>query len=175
MTVAGDPALDVFAARARPLGTHVTVVPDVAGARGAVLEVVQAASVRATADASALLAVTEIGETDDVSLVEVGVAVAWAGIVETGSVVIAPRSRRERMLHVLAPTQVVVVPADRMHATLGDAVKAIDTALHAETPPAYMSVVTGPSRTADIERVITIGAHGPRELHIVVVRAWRDD
>jgi L-lactate dehydrogenase complex protein LldG len=41
--------------------------------------------------------------------------------------------------------------------------------LHAQGKPSYFSWVTGPSRTADIERVLTIGVHGPRELHILIV------
>ncbi len=39
-----------------------------------------------------------------------------------------------------------------------------------ESPPSYVAFITGASRTADIERVLTIGVHGPQELHVLLLK-----
>jgi L-lactate dehydrogenase complex protein LldG len=61
---------------------------------------------------------------------------------------------------------VVVLSIHRIHATLADFLAA-----HVDDVPrtAHLAIVTGPSRTADIELTLTRGVHGPKDVHIVIV------
>ena len=61
----------------------------------------------------------------------------------------------------------LIVPASELVATLDEALARIGELVRGGRP--YVTLMTGPSRTADIERALTVGVHGPRELHVVLV------
>jgi L-lactate dehydrogenase complex protein LldG len=85
-------------------------------------------------------------------------------VANTGTLAQAADGVDQRLASTLPPLHVALVPASRIVADLGE--------LFARLGPArsrYLALVTGPSRTADIERVLTIGVHGPERLVIVVV------
>jgi L-lactate dehydrogenase complex protein LldG len=92
--------------------------------------------------------------------------VQW-GIAETGTVVLDSTSEDTRIATMLSETHVAVVPQSRIHPNA----EALQTELNQlmQSPPRYMAFISGASRTADIERVLTIGVHGPQELHILVL------
>lgn len=96
----------------------------------------------------------------------VGLTGAHAALADTGSVVLVHGDGRPRLVSLLPPVHVAVVPIDRMHATLG-ALVGSEPALF--TLATNVVVVTGPSRTADIEMTLTRGVHGPRIVHVVFV------
>jgi L-lactate dehydrogenase complex protein LldG len=78
----------------------------------------------------------------------------------------------DRLVGMLAQTHVVVIEASSIVASLDD----MADELRRLTSPGpnqlrYCTMVTGPSRTADIERVLTVGVQGPRALHLIVVEA----
>ena len=89
------------------------------------------------------------------------------GIAETGSLVLDSSSEDIRIATMLAETHVGVVKADSIAASAEDFEKQLDAALQADEP-CYTAFITGASRTADIERVLAIGVHGPKELHILI-------
>ena len=90
------------------------------------------------------------------------------GIADTGSLVLDSSSEDLRLATMLAEIHVAVLPLSRLKA---DAF-ALEDELNRlmATPPRYLAFITGPSRTADIERVLTIGVHGPGELHVLLLK-----
>ena len=90
----------------------------------------------------------------------------WA-IAETGTLVLDSGSEDLRIATMLSETHIAWIPASRI---VPDA-PALSAWLveKMKSPPGYMSFITGASRTADIERVLAIGVHGPQELHILVM------
>ena len=98
----------------------------------------------------------------------VGIVAGKAGVAETGSVLLADDSLAARLISMLADICVVILPETSIVRDLdaaGELIAELDQRGHR-----YISMVTGPSRTADIERVLTIGVQGPRVLHIVVLQ-----
>ena len=98
----------------------------------------------------------------------VGVSGAFAGIAETGTVMLLSGPECPTTLAFLPETHIVVLEASRIVGAYEDAW----ARLRVERPnamPRTVNWITGPSRTADIEQTLFIGAHGPRRLHIVIV------
>ena len=90
------------------------------------------------------------------------------GIAETGSLVLDSGSEDLRLATMLAETHVAVLPVSRLQPdslALEHDMKRVMA-----SPPSYLAFITGASRTADIERVLTIGVHGPQELHVLVLK-----
>lgn len=94
----------------------------------------------------------------------------WA-IAETGTLVVDSASEDMRIATMLANTHVAVLPVSRIRAEASDIQDHLDNRM--KSPPAYTAFITGASRTADIERILTIGVHGPEELHILLMEENR--
>lgn len=102
---------------------------------------------------------------------DLGLTGADLGIAASGSVLLCSGPGRARSVSLLPPVHAVVLPRARLVATLADAVPALTAWSHetGATGGANAVLVTGPSRTADIELTLTRGVHGPREVHVVLV------
>jgi L-lactate dehydrogenase complex protein LldG len=99
---------------------------------------------------------------------DAGITECDALVAQTGSVVVTSRSTGGRALSVLPPHHVVIARRGQLVAGLPEAF----ALLRAKYDPAYpsmMSFITGPSRTGDIERILVLGAHGPKKLTIFCV------
>lgn len=96
----------------------------------------------------------------------VGVSLGRLAVAETGSVLLVEPTLAERAVSMLCHHSVQIVPRDALVPSLDDV--AAWLAAHAAQAP-YATLHTGPSRTADIERSLTIGVQGPREVLVVVV------
>lgn len=97
----------------------------------------------------------------------VGIVRGAYGIAETGSVVLIEERSEDRAVSMLSPIVVQVLDRDAIEARLDTVVERV--LLAPGGPPTFASLTTGPSRTADIERSLTIGVHGPHEVHVVIL------
>ena len=89
------------------------------------------------------------------------------GIAETGTLVLKSTSENLRIATMLSEVHIAILPVSNIY---GDAMALEDKMLEFQkSGPGYLAFITGPSRTADIERVLTIGVHGPKELHILIM------
>jgi L-lactate dehydrogenase complex protein LldG len=89
-----------------------------------------------------------------------------AAVVETGSLALFHGPGAGRLSSLVVPVHVAVVERAQLVATLDDFLARVRGHLG---PRSAAVLVTGPSRSADIEQVITVGVHGPKELHVVFV------
>jgi L-lactate dehydrogenase complex protein LldG len=96
------------------------------------------------------------------------ISFADAGIAATGSLLLQLHDPGDRAATALATKHAVFLHSRTIVPTLRDLSASLKAQL-CGAGPAYLSVTTGPSRTADIERVLTIGVHGPKELHILLL------
>jgi len=102
---------------------------------------------------------------------DVGLSSCDALVAASGSVVLTSRSAAGRALTVLPPVHVVVARRSQIVPTLSEAY-ALLRARYAGAPggwPSVLCTITGPSRTADIEKILVMGAHGPKRLLVVVL------
>ncbi len=97
-----------------------------------------------------------------------GITGANFGIAQTGTVVLESTSEAVRICSMLPEKHFVVLDPDKL-VTDADSSVPLVRKFHELLPQAYLAYLTGPSRTADIERVLTIGVHGPKELHILLL------
>ncbi len=104
-----------------------------------------------------------------VSGIDVGLAVADLGLAETGSLVLISSSEDLRLATMLCEINVLVLPLSRMRP--GSYEAGDELAAMMKNGTNYLSFITGASRTADIERVLALGVHGPLELHVLL---WED-
>ena len=97
-----------------------------------------------------------------------GISGANFGIAETGTIVLESSAEPVRLATTLPPKHFVLLDPAKIVADGRAAVPHLQQ-LHCLLPQNFIAYITGPSRTADIERVLTIGVHGPKELYILLI------
>ena len=97
---------------------------------------------------------------------DVGISECDALIAQTGSVLVTSRSAGGRALSVLPPHHVVLARREQLVADLPAAFELLKEK-YADNYPSMITFITGPSRTGDIERILVLGAHGPKKLTIL--------
>ena len=100
----------------------------------------------------------------------VSITGAFAGIAETGTLVTASGPEHPVTLNLLPDTHVVVLREADIVSGYEDVWSRLRARYGKNAMPRTVNTITGPSRTGDIEQAMELGAHGPRRMHIVVVR-----
>lgn len=100
---------------------------------------------------------------------DTGVTPVFAAVSETGTLVLLSDGTTPTGLNFLPENHIAVVRASQVVGPLEDAWTRLRGVHSADRMPRTVNLITGPSRTGDIEQKIQMGAHGPRRLHVIVV------
>lgn len=173
----GDALTDVFARTAVDAGCTVhrpahdghvaSTVREIVERHGARLVAVTAeAPVAALAEVLGSLDVEVVDASDRqaVAAADIGITSVRAAVAATGSVVVASDVPGARWASLLPRVHVCVVPQEALVGAPGDVLRPLDTS----PLPAALAFVTGPSRTGDIEQLLTRGVHGPVAVEVVL-------
>lgn len=98
---------------------------------------------------------------------DAGLTECDALVAQTGTLIITNRSAGGRALSVLPPHHVVLARREQMVSDLAAGLALVQQR-YASNYPSMISLVTGPSRTGDIERILVLGAHGPKKLTVIL-------
>lgn len=115
------------------------------------------------------ITIHEVRDPASVADAPAGLSSAELAIAETGSVLLAENALEARLVSMLTLTHFVLVSENQLVSMLDDAAAVQQLAKAGQDQRHYMSFVTGPSRTADIERTLTIGVQGPKMLCVIIV------
>ncbi len=116
------------------------------------------------------------GETDHDKLVArladcgVGVTAADYAIAETGTIVLSSDEPNALLVSLLPPVHIALLRSSQIFHTLDDVISKLSKERMGRGDPSRsITLITGPSRTSDVELVLSIGVHGPKELHVIIL------
>jgi L-lactate dehydrogenase complex protein LldG len=97
---------------------------------------------------------------------DAGISVATAALAETGTVVVATGPKTSRLTGLLPPVHVVLAPVTHLSTDIFTW-----TALRPDVLPSSVTLISGPSKTADIEQTMAVGVHGPGRFIVILYAA----
>jgi L-lactate dehydrogenase complex protein LldG len=103
---------------------------------------------------------------DPIFKVDAAVTTAAGAVADTGALILVPDAAEPRLMSVVPPIHIAVLRAETIFDSLGAAMQA---RRWADAMPTNLLLISGPSKTADIELTLAFGVHGPKELIVLVV------
>lgn len=103
---------------------------------------------------------------DELFTIDAGITGTAGGIAETGAVILWPNEKEPRLMSLVPAVHIAVLDADRIYENFSEA---IEKGGWADGMPTNALLISGPSKTADIELVLAFGVHGPKELVVLVL------
>lgn len=164
--------MSVFAQEFVALGGKLFEAPNAAAARDYIEQLVRErggpaiAARRPAVERLGLRDIPLFTEGQSLAAVNIGITHADYALANTGTLVMFSQPGEGRALSLLPPIHVAVLEPSRILASLDEL---LEREPNFPTKSSAMIFITGPSRTADIERTLTVGVHGPGELHVVLL------
>jgi len=100
---------------------------------------------------------------------EIGITSATLAVAETGTLVMVAEPGRERMASLLPPVHVAMITAEQIRPDLFAAFRELESS-GLDRVSSNITLITGPSKTGDLELRLTTGVHGPGQWHVIVIR-----
>ncbi len=154
--------LDQFTKALEALAGKVVVVKSVEEAHAAVEQAVNGRTFIASPKMSG-----DGFSRDAIAAIDVGITSADYALADTGSLVVFTESSESRLLSLLPPCHIAVIEESRIVPSLDDVFRL--RPLPGDNSSAVV-IITGPSRTADIEMRLVRGVHGPGEIHVIIIK-----
>jgi L-lactate utilization protein LutC len=104
----------------------------------------------------------------DLFACDAGITSAQWAIAETGTLVLESEAERHRLSSLVPPVHIAIIEAARIRQTLSEVLHTLSQKGRDGLSPT-VTLITGPSRTSDIELTLAIGVHGPGELYVVII------
>ncbi len=117
-----------------------------------------------------LLAYTEPAESfkERIFAVDAAVTTAAGAVADTGALILRPTRAEPRLMSLVPPVHIAVLAADAIYPCLSDAMR---EGRWSADMPTNLLLISGPSKTADIELILAFGVHGPKELIVLVLES----
>jgi len=108
------------------------------------------------------------GKNDDMVNMEAGITLCEFLVARSGSIIVSSKQASGRRMSVFPPAHIVIAYSDQLVPHVKDALEGLKKRYKSKLP-SQISTITGPSRTADIEKTLILGAHGPKEVYVFLL------
>lgn len=98
---------------------------------------------------------------------DVGITTTLGGIAESGSLMLWPNAEEPRLMSLVPPVHIALLEADKIYENFAQAMHQLDWA---QGMPTNALLISGPSKTADIEQTLAYGIHGPKQLIVLILK-----
>ena len=106
---------------------------------------------------------------EQLMVADIGISSVWYAVAETGTLAVTSSPGTERVASLLPPVHIAVVAAEQVLPDLFDLFARLGE-VGWDNLPSNLTLITGPSKTGDIELTLTTGVHGPGQWHVVLIR-----
>lgn len=98
--------------------------------------------------------------------IDVGITTTLGGIAESGSLMLWPNAEEPRLMSLVPPVHIAILEADKIYENFAQAMQQLGWA---KRMPTNALLISGPSKTADIEQTLAYGIHGPKQLIVLII------